>query len=124
MLLEYKNKKSVNDIINNTQQVDFNLDFKLGNNYLIHGDNLSILKTLLFKYNVKVDLIYIDPPFSTNNIFRIGKNRANTISFNKEDEIAYSDKLKGEDFIEFLRERLILAKEILSDNGSIYLHID
>ena len=124
MLLEYKNKKNVNDIINNTQQVDFNLDFKLGNNYLIHGDNLSILKTLLFKYNVKVDLIYIDPPFSTNNIFRIGKNRANTISFNKEDEIAYSDKLKGEDFIEFLRERLILAKEILSDNGSIYLHID
>ena len=85
---------------------------------------MSILKTLLFKYNVKVDLIYIDPPFSTNNIFRIGKNRANTISFNKEDEIAYSDKLKGEDFIEFLRERLILAKEILSDNGSIYLHID
>ena len=124
MLLEYKNKKNVNDIINNTQQVDFNLDFKLGNNYLIHGDNLSILKTLLFKYNVKVDLIYIDPPFSTNNIFRIGKNRANTISFNKEDEIAYSDKLKGEDFIEFLRERLILAKEILSYNGSIYLHID
>lgn len=124
MLLEYKNKKNVNDIINNTQLVDFNLDFKLGNNYLIHGDNLSILKTLLFKYNVKVDLIYIDPPFSTNNIFRIGKNRANTISFNKEDEIAYSDKLKGEDFIEFLRERLILAKEILSDNGSIYLHID
>ena len=43
MLLEYKNKKNVNDIINNTQQVDFNLDFKLGNNYLIHGDNLSIL---------------------------------------------------------------------------------
>ena len=89
-----------------------------------NGDNLSILKTLLFKYNVKVDLIYIDPPFSTNNVFRIGKNRANTISSSSEDEVAYSDNLKGSDFIEFLRERLIFAKEILSDNGSIYLHID
>lgn len=124
MLLEYENKKNINEIINNTQMVDFDHDFQLGDNYLIHGDNLSILKTLLFKYNVKVDLIYIDPPFSTNNVFRIGKNRANTISSSNEDEIAYSDNLKGSDFIEFLRERLIFAKEILSDNGSIYLHID
>ena len=124
MLLEYENKKNINEIIDSTQMVDFDHDFQLGNNYLLHGDHLSILKTLLFKYNVKVDLIYIDPPFSTNNVFRIGKNRANTISSSNEDEIAYSDNLKGSDFIEFLRERLIFAKEILSDNGSIYLHID
>ena len=124
MLLEYKNKKNINEIINNTQVVDFDQDFKLGNNYLIYGDNLPVLKTLLLKHNIKVDLIYIDPPFSTNNIFRIGKKRTNTISFSNEDEIAYSDNLKGADFIEFLRERLILAKEILSDKGSIYLHID
>lgn len=82
-----------------------------------------MLKTLLHN-NIKVDLIYIDPPFATNNIFRIGKNRTNTISSHLNDEIAYSDNLKGAEFLEFLRERLIFAKEILSDTGSIYLHID
>jgi adenine-specific DNA-methyltransferase len=104
--------------------VDFDCEFELKNNYLICGDNLPILKTLSNKYNLKVDLIYIDPPFSTNNIFRIGENRTNTISSSFNDEIAYSDNLKGANFIEFLRERLIFAKEILSDKGSIYLHID
>ena len=39
-------------------------------------------------------------------------------------DIAYSDKLSGYDFIEFLRERLIIARELLSEQGSIYLHID
>lgn len=124
MLLEYKNKKNVNEIIKNTEMAEFDHDFVHGNNYLIFGDNLPILKTLLYKYNLKVDLIYIDPPFSTNNVFRIGKNRANTVSSSKDDKIAYNDNLRGSDFIEFLRERLIFAKEILSDNGSIYLHID
>ena len=38
--------------------------------------------------------------------------------------IAYSDKLKGQHFIEFLRERLVLLKDLLSEQGSIYLHID
>jgi adenine-specific DNA-methyltransferase len=40
------------------------------------------------------------------------------------DDIAYIDDLKGFEFIEFIRERLIIAKELLSDIGSIYLHID
>lgn len=124
MLLEYNNKKSANEIIKNTPIVNFDSDIQYGNNYLIYGDNLPILKTLSHKYNIKVDLIYIDPPFATNNIFKIGKKRTNTISFSSEDEIAYKDNLKGAEFIEFLRERLIFAKEILSERGSIYLHID
>jgi adenine-specific DNA-methyltransferase len=40
------------------------------------------------------------------------------------DEIAYSDDLRGFEFIEYLRERLIIARELLSEQGSIYLHID
>lgn len=72
----------------------------------------------------KVDLIYIDPPFATNGTFTIGKNRTSTISGSSEDDIAYTDTLVGEDFFEFLRERLILARELLSEQGSIYLHID
>ena len=124
MFLEYKNKKNVCEILNNTPTVKFDKNFNIEFNNLICGDNLPILKTLVYKYNVKVDLIYIDPPFATNNVFRIGSKRANTISSCNNDNIAYTDNLTGSDFIEFLRERLIFAKEILSDKGSIYLHID
>ena len=54
----------------------------------------------------------------------MGKNRTSTISASSEDEVAYTDTILGEEFLEFLRERLIFARELLSDNGSIYLHID
>ena len=124
MFLSYDNKKNINDILCNTPLVDFDRPFDINSNNLIYGDNLSVLKTLINEYNVKVDLIYIDPPFATNNVFRIGKKRANTISSNATDDVAYTDNLTGSEFIEFLRERLVFAKEILSENGSIYLHID
>lgn len=93
---------------------------------LIHGDNLSGLNYLLNKKNLKgkIDLVYIDPPFATGGNFTITDGRATTISNSKNGNIAYSDTLKGADFIEFLRERLILLKELLSEQGSIYLHID
>jgi adenine-specific DNA-methyltransferase len=68
--------------------------------------------------------VYIDPPYATGGNFTITNGRATTISNSKNGEIAYSDTLKGTDFIEFLRERLILIKELMSEQGSIYLHID
>ena len=95
-------------------------------NLLIKGDNINTLNFLLKEKNLKgkIDLIYIDPPFATNGNFTITDGRATTISNSKNGKIAYSDKLVGTEFIEFLRERLILLKELLSDKGSIYLHID
>lgn len=92
-------------------------------NHLIHGDNLQVMKALLLE-QVKVDLIYIDPPFARNTTFRIGKDRIATVSKGRGDDVAYHDKRVGEEFIEFLRERLILLRELLSSHGSIYLHID
>jgi adenine-specific DNA-methyltransferase len=127
MLLYYPDKKS-EDVILNTPSVD--LAYIFGNdkvkNKLIQGDNLLVLSSLLKNYNLrnKIDLVYIDPPFATNSHFRIGNDRVSTISSSKLDNLAYSDKLVGADFLEFLRERLILLRELLSDNGSIYLHID
>lgn len=123
MNLTYENKKNINEIMRNIKTVEFDKEINPNSNYLIHCDNLLALKTLMYK-KIKVDLIYIDPPFATNNVFKIGKKRANTISSSSADEVAYSDNLIGENFIEFLRERLIIAKELLSDQGSIYLHID
>jgi site-specific DNA-methyltransferase (adenine-specific)/adenine-specific DNA-methyltransferase len=61
----------------------------------------------------KVKLIYIDPPFGTDSDFE-GDNG------NK----AYTDKAKDADFIEFIRRRLIVAREILAEEGVIYGHLD
>lgn len=90
-------------------------------NMIVFGDNLQFLKTInenkdaLIKDKVKgkVKLIYIDPPFATQDEFQ-----------NKEGAKAYNDKKHGAEFLEFLRRRLILAREILADDGSIYVHID
>jgi len=94
-------------------------------NLIIEGDNLLVMKDLINKgYKNKIDLVYIDPPFATNNTFRKGKKRTSTISSSKSDEIAYTDNRLGKEFIEYLKKRLILIKELMSPNSSIYLHID
>jgi len=95
-------------------------------NLLIYSENTQGLNYLLNEMNLKgqVDLVYIDPPYSTGGNFTITNGRATTISNSKNGTIAYSDTLKGKDFIEFLRERLLLLRELLSEQGSIYLHID
>ncbi len=125
MFLAYNNKKSKKEILENTPRAVLEVVSGQGSrNKLIFGDNLPVLKTLLDEYAGKIDLIYIDPPFATNGSFKISDSRANTISSSNNDEIAYSDTLVGPDFLEFLRERLFFLKELLSKNGSIYLHID
>ncbi len=82
-------------------------------NRYIFGDNYFVLKKLLDTHKGKIDLVYIDPPFGTGNDF-------NSIN----DETAYSDKIVDSEFLEFLRKRLFLIRELLSEEGSIYLHID
>lgn len=93
-------------------------------NKLIFGENLQILKTLIQMKNEGqlinedgtdgVKLIYIDPPFATRKEFKA----------RGEEQIAYADKLSGAAFIEFIRKRLILAKELLADDGCICVHLD
>lgn len=127
--LVYKGKARKEDIIANTpaaplQKIrSFNSDNQFGDgwsNKLIFGDNLLALKAIyedqqgsnLYKTKNKIKLIYIDPPFATKQ------------DFMKEREKAYRDKIIGAQFIEFLRKRLILLREILADDGSIYVHLD
>jgi len=126
MLINYANKKSENEILNSQKAELKIVSGGKGKNKLIQGDNLAVLKSLISDYDLagKIDLIYIDPPFATNGHFMIGEERANTISSSNTDQIAYSDTLLGADFLEFLRERLILLRELMSEKGSIYLHID
>ncbi|MBT9130844.1 MAG: Modification methylase RsrI [candidate division WS2 bacterium] len=92
-------------------------------NMLIFGDNLQVLKTLLqMKQEGKlknpdgtpgVRLVYIDPPFATRQEFR-----------GSQDQKAYQDKIAGAKFLEFLRKRLVFLRELLSEDGSIYVHLD
>jgi adenine-specific DNA-methyltransferase len=124
MELIYPNKKSFQEIEQSIQAIDFGEIPTPDFNYLIQGENLSVLKALIPYYSKKVDLIYIDPPFATNNVFRIGQDRISTMSHQQKDAIAYQDTLQGWEFLEFLRERLYIAKSLLSEEGSIYLHID
>ena len=95
-------------------------------NLIIKGDNIKGLEYLLRNANLggRIDLVYIDPPFATNGNFIITDEKASTISRARNGDVAYSDRLTGKEFIEFLRKRLLLLKQLLSDKGSIYLHID
>jgi len=94
-------------------------------NRLISGDNLSVLRGLLDDPAVagKVTLVYIDPPFSTDQEYRVGAERTATVSSSAQDAMAYSDHLMESAYLEFLRRRLLLLAELLSDRGSIYVHI-
>lgn len=95
-------------------------------NVLIWGDNLRALQLLLKDPQVagRINLVYIDPPFATNEVFRVGTHRTATISSSSDDETAYEDKLIGDEYLDFLRQRLVLIRELMSPEGSVYLHID
>lgn len=91
-------------------------------NLLIFDDNLNAMQFLLQEkaYKNALDLIYIDPPFATNNTFRMGSTISASLSAN----VAYDDKFSLETYLEFLYYRFILMREMLSEKGSIYVHTD
>lgn len=127
MQLNYPNKKTEQEIFDKIPNITLEqINNSDSPNLLIQANNLVALKQLITQHNLagKIDLIYIDPPFATNNTFTITDGRASTISNSKNGNVAYSDTLKGFEFIEFIRERLVLLKMLLSNKGSIYLHID
>ena len=123
MLLNYKGKKPKSQILVLSQRIQ-KRKFNINESYLIKGDNFKVLSSMMETYKNKIDLIYIDPPYNTNRIFKSLTNINNTISSEENGDIAYSDNLTQEEYFEFIRERLILMRELLSEQGSIYLHID
>lgn len=116
--ITYKGKTEVPEILERECGTTFTAIESTKNttfNKLFFGDNIEVLRLLIKdkKLKGKVDLIYIDPPFAKGAHFS-----------SRSQELAYKDILGGADFIEFLRERLILMKELLSERGSIYVHLD
>ena len=89
--------------------------------YFHPGDNLEGLRRL-DRLRIAVDLLYIDPPFATNNDFLIDTDRANSVSASG--KVAYSDKTRGAAYLDELRLRLRAIHDIMSPTGSVYVHID
>ncbi len=120
MHLDYSGKKSAPDLMKTPKSKLVNVWAKTEKgadtrNFFFYGDNLPIMAKLLDDRKIagKVRLVYIDPPYSTQTAFHSRK-----LSH------AYEDNLTGAEFIEFLRARLILLRELLAEDGSIYLHLD
>jgi len=100
-------------------------------NLLFHGDNKEILSTLLINgFRGKIDLIYIDPPFDSGaNYVRNVELRGTKSKFPGEEQniieqTQYTDIWANDNYLQFMYERLILLRELLSEQGSIYLHCD
>ena len=93
-------------------------------NMLIQGDNLAALEYLAGSWTGAIDLVYIDPPFATNNIYSTSPGRSATISAARDGRMAYADNLSGAAYLEFLAARLRLAHRLLKSDGAIYVHID
>ena len=96
-------------------------------NKIFWGDNLQVMSHLLKEYRGKVDLIYIDPPFDSKADYKKkiklrGKSvEGDTLAF---EEKQYGDIWNSDEYLQFMYERLIIMRELLSDTGSIFLHCD
>lgn len=90
------------------------------------GDNHDALFYLANQKDMegKISLVYIDPPYGTGQDFTINETRFSTISRINDGNLAYSDKLTGEEYLKFLGDRLALIRTLMSDEASIYIHID
>lgn len=76
-------------------------------NLVIKGNNLLVLHSLLRRYEGKIKLIYIDPPYNTGS-----------------DTFGYNDKFNRSSWLTFMRNRLLLAKKLLAPSGAIYVQLD
>lgn len=97
-------------------------------NKIFWGDNLQVMSHMMKEYRGKIDLIYIDPPFDSKADYKrkieikgVGKAESDSSSF---EEKQYGDIWTNDEYIQFMYERLILIRELLSDKGVVYIHCD
>lgn len=97
-------------------------------NKIFWGDNLQVMSHLLKNFRGKIDLIYIDPPFDSKADYKkkidikgIGKTSSDSTTF---EEKQYGDIWTNDEYLQFMYERFILLRELLSDSGTIIVHLD
>ena len=87
--------------------IEKNIIFNYNDNLIIKGNNLIVLSSLLKRYGEKIKCIYIDPPYNTGS-----------------DSFKYNDKFNHSAWLTFMKNRLELAKKLLSNDGFIFVQID
>ena len=99
-------------------------------NKIFWGDNLQVMSHMLKEYRGKIDLIYIDPPFDSKADYKKKiklKRKIKAAVTNDStvfEEKQYGDIWTSDQYLQFMYERLVLLRELLSDTGVIYLHCD
>lgn len=96
-------------------------------NKIFWGDNLQVMSHLLKEYRGKIDLIYIDPPFASDADYKRKikvKNQAVTTDSLSFEEKQYGDIWNNDEYLQFMYERLLIMRELLSINGTIFVHCD
>ncbi|EQB00916.1 site-specific DNA-methyltransferase [Sphingobium sp. HDIP04] len=96
-------------------------------NRIYWGDNLQVMSHLLREFRGKVDLVYIDPPFDSNADYKktialLGSKAES--DYGSFEEKQYTDVWDGDSYLQFIYERLVLIRELLSDDGVFFLHCD
>ncbi len=87
--------------------VEENIKYEDNDNLLIKGNNLISIASLLPKYENKIKLIYIDPPYNTGS-----------------DDFSYNDSFNRSAWLTFMKNRLEIAKRLLAPEGAIYVQLD
>ena len=97
-------------------------------NKIFWGDNLQVMSHMLKEYRGKIDLIYIDPPFDSKADYKkkieikgVGKAETDSTSF---EEKQYGDIWTNDEYLQFMYERIILLRELMSSSGNIFVHCD
>ena len=96
-------------------------------NKIFWGDNLQVMSHLLREFRGKIDLVYIDPPFDSKAEYKKRikiKNQQLVNDTNIFEEKQYGDLWTNDEYLQFMYERILIIRELLSDKGSIYLHCD
>ncbi|MFL0363145.1 DNA methyltransferase [Pseudobacillus sp. 179-B 2D1 NHS] len=96
-------------------------------NKIFWGDNIQVMSHMLKEYRGKVKLVYIDPPFDSKADYKKkitlkGKNVSN--DHNSFEEKQYTDIWISDGYLQYIFERIVLIRELLSDDGSLYVHCD
>ena len=129
-LLNFAGRRMPEDMplfeVNKVEQVGI---AKAASNLLLHGDSLSAC-SYLKAMNIKVDLVYIDPPFASGanyakKIFlRNGGETALDGGTPIGEELMYADIWQKEDYLNWLYERLLAIRQVMNEKGSIFVHLD
>ena len=105
----------------------FGADVNGWRNRLYWGDNLQVMSHLLKEFRGKINLIYIDPPFDSKADYKKKiqlRGQSITNDQNAFEEKQYTDIWTNDEYLQFMYERLVLIRELLARDGSIYVHCD